>query len=90
MTAATPSEAHSGRPNTAEKPLPVSLRDLRHEKGLSLTEAAGRIGMHKGRLSELETGVRGPSWEELERLTQFFNTPLNVRFSIVASMAEDA
>lgn len=90
MTTTTPSKAHSGRPNTAEKPLPVSLRDLRHEKGLSLTEAAVRIGMHKGRLSELERGDRAATRQELTALEQAYGVGLRVVHAIVVDEGEKA
>lgn len=90
MTAATPSEARSGRPNTVEKPLPVSLRDLRHEKGLSLTEAAVRAGLHKGRLSELERGDRAATRHEIAALEQTYGVGLRVVHAIVVDEGEKA
>lgn len=75
------------RPNKPERPLPPTLRDLRHESALSLTEAAARIGMHKGRLSELERGDRAASASEMDALAEFYNVPLRVVLAIVVDEA---
>jgi DNA-binding transcriptional regulator YiaG len=83
-------EAVLGRPDAAqraEKPLPPTLRDLRHESGLKLTQAAERMGFNKARLSELERGLRGPSHHELEHLSRFYGVALCVRLAIVVDEA---
>lgn len=82
-SAALAASARSNARQTAEKPLPPTLRDLRHESALSLTEAAARIGMHKGRLSELERGDRAATERELDALAEFYNAPLRVVLAIV-------
>ncbi len=74
----------------AEKPLPPTLRDLRHARGLSLTEAAVRIGMHKGRLSELERGDRAATMQELTALEQAYGVGLRVVHAIVVDEGEKA
>ena len=79
-------EAVLARSN-AEKPLPASLRELRHERGLTLTQAADRTGLHKARLSELERGLRGPSYDELHALGRFYGRLLCVRLAIVVHEA---
>lgn len=53
----------------ADKPLPATLREVRHARGLSVTEAAERSGLHKGRISELERGERSPRQDELDALS---------------------
>lgn len=58
----------SGRSNSGEKPLPLTLREVRHARGLTVTEAAERAGLHKGRISELERGERSPRQDELDAL----------------------
>jgi len=81
MSRATASSPVSERSNRAEKPLPLALRELRHKSGLSLTEAADFVGMHKARLSEIERGVRGPSAAELQLLAWYYG-PLEVAFVV--------
>lgn len=66
-----PAQSASGRSN-AEKPLPRTLREIRHEHGLSLSRAAELAGVHKGRISELERGERSPRTEELARLAHIY------------------
>ncbi len=74
----------------SEKPLPLTLRELRHEKGLGLTEAAVRAGLHKGRLSELERGDRAATRHELTALEQAYGVGLRVVHAIVVDEGEKA
>lgn len=62
---------------TKEKPMPATLRELRHEAGWKLGQAAAKAGLHPARLSEIERGLRGPSADELQRLAYLFG-PLEV------------
>lgn len=53
------------------------LRRLREQRGLTLTEAAGRTGISKSTLSRLETGERRPSLELLLPLARTYRAPLD-------------
>lgn len=53
------------------------LRDVRQQRGLTLTEVAGATGMSKSTLSRLETGRRRPTLELLLALAQAFRVPLD-------------
>ncbi|AHC23522.1 MULTISPECIES: helix-turn-helix domain-containing protein [Mycobacteriaceae] len=52
------------------------LRDLRAERGLSLSELARRAGVGKGSLSEIEAGKRNPTIETLYALCAPLDVPL--------------
>ncbi|GAA2920417.1 helix-turn-helix domain-containing protein [Streptomyces mexicanus] len=57
------------------------LRELRSQRGLSLSELARRSGVGKGTLSELESGTRNPTLETLYALTTALNRPLSAVLS---------
>lgn len=61
--------------STRERPLPRTLRQVRHDSGRGLLEAAIAAGLHKARLSELT---------QLETL---YATKLRVTFLIVEDSA---
>ena len=52
------------------------LRELRVERGLSLSELARRAGVGKGSLSEIESGGRNPTVETLYALCEPLDVPL--------------
>lgn len=52
------------------------LRELRGERGLSLSELARRAGVGKGSLSEIEAGGRNPTVETLYALCGPLDVPL--------------
>lgn len=50
------------------------LRDLRAQRGVTLTEMAEAIGVSPTYLSALENGKRGkPTWALVQRIIAFFN-----------------
>ena len=53
------------------------LRQVREQRGLTLTDAAGRTGISKSTLSRLETGQRRPSLELLLPLAQAYRVPID-------------
>jgi transcriptional regulator with XRE-family HTH domain len=53
------------------------LRRVREQRGLTLTDAAGRTGISKSTLSRLETGQRRPSLELLLPLAQAYRVPVD-------------
>ena len=63
------------------------VRELRIERGLSLSELARRSGVGKATLSELESGRRNPTLETMYALTTALETPLS---SILAGAAAGA
>ena len=56
-----------------ERSLPPTLRDVRHNRGLTVTQAAERTGLHKARISELERGERLPKSSELDALARAYD-----------------
>lgn len=52
------------------------LRELRSERGLTLSELARRAGVGKGSLSEIEAGKRNPTVETLYALCAPLDVPL--------------
>ena len=64
--------ALSGRSNAREWALPPSLRDVRHTRGLSLSQVEDLSGLNRGRISELERGERNPRTTELELLAKIY------------------
>ncbi|TRW80302.1 helix-turn-helix transcriptional regulator [Mycolicibacterium sp. 018/SC-01/001] len=52
------------------------LRELRSERGLTLSELARRAGVGKGSLSEIEAGKRNPTIETLYALCAPLEVPL--------------
>lgn len=61
---------------------PLSLRALRHERDVKIRELEAATGIHRGRLSELERGLRWPSRRELELLDEFYGVSLRVAWVI--------
>ena len=48
------------------------LRDLRHQKGVTLKEVAGAIGITLSAYSNYEQGLREPSLQILKRICEYF------------------
>ncbi|MDT0445597.1 helix-turn-helix domain-containing protein [Streptomyces johnsoniae] len=64
------------------------LRELRTERGLSLSELARRSGLGKATLSELESGRRNPTLETLYALTTALRTHLTAVLAPATEHAE--
>ncbi|MFC8448594.1 helix-turn-helix domain-containing protein [Kitasatospora sp. NPDC057223] len=64
------------------------IRELRAERGLSLSELARRSKVGKGTLSELEGGRRNPTLETLYALTTALEVPLGRILAGAAAGAE--
>jgi transcriptional regulator with XRE-family HTH domain len=56
--------------------LPAKLRLLRAQKGLTLIEAAERIGIGRDTLSDLERGRRHPVMPTLVKIAQGYEVPI--------------
>jgi transcriptional regulator with XRE-family HTH domain len=55
-------------------PFGERMRKLRTERGVTLKEMAGEIGVSSAYLSALEHGKRGrPGWHLLQRIISYFN-----------------
>ena len=67
--------------------LPVKLRVLRAQQGLTLAEAAERIGIGRDTLSDLERGVRHPVLSTLAKIAEGYDVPVE---DLLASEAEPA
>ena len=61
------------------KGLGLELKLTRLRAGLNQNEVAIRLGIHPGRLSEMECGWRRPSPELLQRLRQLLGVGANVK-----------
>jgi len=60
----------------AQENLPRQLRVLRAQRGMSLTEAAERIGITRDTLSELERGKRHPYTPTLTKIARGYGVPV--------------
>jgi len=56
------------------------LRHLRRVAGLTIDQVAGQIGVTKGYLSKIETGLSDPSVAVLGRLAEAFGVPMSTMF----------
>jgi transcriptional regulator with XRE-family HTH domain len=56
--------------------LPERLRILRAQEGLTIIEAAKKIGIGRDTLSELERGVRQPVGPTLEKIARAYNVSI--------------
>lgn len=74
--------AEPGSPATTAESITAALRigrrvaALRRERGLSLSELAGRAGIGKATLSGVEAGTRNPTLETLYAITGALGLPL--------------
>jgi transcriptional regulator with XRE-family HTH domain len=65
--------AQDGRAGPAAQ-LGRAIRDLRHRRGLTLVQVAGRAGLSHPFLSQLERGLAQPSMRSLHRIAQALGT----------------
>ena len=55
-------------------PFGAKVRQLRDERGVTLKEMAGALGVSASYLSALEHGTRGvPTWSLVQRIIAYFN-----------------
>lgn len=52
------------------------LKELRHEKNLTLRELGEKVGMRNSTLSQYETNKREPKLKTWQKLADFFNVPV--------------
>ena len=58
------------------------LKELRHEKKLTLKELGEKVGMRNSTLSQYETNKREPKLETWQKLADFFNVPVDYLLGI--------
>lgn len=61
-----------------------AIRELRHERGLTIEALAARSDMHPTYVSGIERGRNNPSWDRLGSLAQ----ALGVQVSVITLRAE--
>lgn len=66
-----------------------TLRQVRLDRGLSLSGLEGKTGLNRGTLSQIERGVRVPSAVELARILDGLDlSPDRVRVAVVLLIQE--
>lgn len=72
-----PSSRRSSYEETAHRRAVGSrIANLRHERGWSQLELAGRAEMHRPYLTGIETGSRNPSLDTLVKIANALHVPL--------------
>ncbi|WP_425475630.1 helix-turn-helix domain-containing protein [Nocardioides tweenelious] len=56
--------------------LGARIAELRHERGWSQLDLAGRADLHRPYISGIETGSRNPSLDSLVKIANAFHVPL--------------
>jgi CheY-like chemotaxis protein len=84
MAGVTPNEM----PNLAEQ-LGSAIRLLRNRLGISQEELAGRAGLHRTYISDIERGARNISLESIERLAAALQTSIPHLFTSHSSFPVD-
>lgn len=73
-----------------KKQFGAAVRLRRDHLGISQEELAGRAGLHRTYISDVERGARNVSLESMHRLADGLEIPLSVLFSRVEGTAPDA
>ena len=61
----------------------IRLMQLREARGLTQAEVARAVGLRSdSAISMLESGIKNPSWVTAQRLSQFFDTPVDDLFAL--------
>lgn len=58
------------------------IKELRHEKNLTLRELGEKVGMRNSTLSQYETNKREPTLKTWQKLADFFNVPVDYLLGI--------
>jgi CheY-like chemotaxis protein len=67
-----------------------AIRHQRTEQGISQEELAGRAGLHRTYISDVERGARNPSLESIEKIASALNMTVSMLFARVdASIGSD-
>ena len=70
------------RPDVRER-FGFAVRCRREDLGLTQEELAGRAGIHRTYLSDVERGGRNPSLVNIERMASALSLPLSELFRLV-------
>jgi len=65
----------------------TAVRNKRAELGISQEELAGRAGLHRTYVSDIERGARNPSLESIEKLAQALGISLPVLFERATNLS---
>lgn len=71
-------------PRPSRTSLGQTIRELRHDRGLTIEELAASANLHPTYVSGIERGRNNPSWEKLQNLA----AALGVRLSDIVLRAE--
>ena len=75
--------------NDVKKNFGAAVRLRRDHLGISQEELAGRDGLHRTYISDVERGARNVSLESIQRLAAALEVPLSVLFSRIEELASD-
>src|SRR5579864_1840214 len=67
--------------NDIKKFFGAAVRQRRSRFGISQEELAGRAGLHRTYISDVERGARNVSLESIQRLADALDVPMSVLFS---------
>lgn len=68
-------------PIDSKKPFGASVKVWRRKLGLSQEQLAGRAGLHRTYISDIERGARNVSLESIEKLAEALGVPLATLFA---------
>lgn len=71
------------------KNISKKIRDIRMKKGYTLEELGSRINFNYSNLSKIERGVREPTLELIEKLSDFYDVPLTYFFGEEREIPEE-
>src|SRR5437764_14731308 len=75
--------------NDVKKYFGAAVRSRRDHLGISQEELAGRAGLHRTYISDVERGARNVSLESIYRLATALEVPLSVLFARVEELSSD-
>lgn len=78
-----------GKNNDVKKHFGAAVRSRRDHLGISQEELAGRAGLHRTYISDVERGARNVSLESIHRLATALEVPLSVLFSRLEELSTD-
>ena len=76
-------------PAESDQRIGATFRRLRHSRGMSLREVAGRSGVSVGMISQIERDLANPSMRVLTALRRALNVPLQTVFNDDPAAASD-
>jgi two-component system, response regulator len=78
-----------GKNNDVKKHFGAAVRLRRNHLGISQEELAGRAGLHRTYISDVERGARNVSLESIYRLATALDVPLSVLFAHFEELSSD-